>query len=68
MPAAGGPALGDLAAEQQPKPLGGAELGGLRVGLQLGEGSRHVGEVKLVERRMGQHGCDSYDPSPPLSL
>jgi hypothetical protein len=50
-------ALGGFTVEQQAEPFGMREIGALRIGLQLGEGTRHAGEpelVHLVEGRMGQ--------------
>ena len=51
--------LGHLAVEQQSEPLGMAELGGSRVGLQIGKGPRHAGKaklVKLIKGGMGKQG------------
>jgi hypothetical protein len=50
-------AMGGLAVEQQPQPVGMAERRGVTGGLQFGEGLRHAGKaelVQLVERRVGE--------------
>jgi len=55
-------ALGGFTVEQQAEPFGMREIGALRIGLPLGEGTRHAGEpelVHLVEGRMGQQSGTS---------
>ena len=50
-------AMGDLAVEEQPQPVGMAERRGVACGFQFGEGLRHAGKaelVQLVERRVGE--------------
>jgi hypothetical protein len=50
-------AMGDLAVEQQPQPVGMTEAHGVAGGFEFGEGLRHAGKaelVQLVERRVGE--------------
>ena len=51
--------LGSFAIEKKRQPLSMAELGGLGIVLQFGEGARHAGQAKgaeLIDGGMGEQG------------